>query len=339
MNPRPTTMRQVAARAGVSVFTVSAVVNSSATVLPHTREQVLEAMRELDYQPNHAARSLNHARSMSVAFVSYTSGEFADLSMGLILSGMTERLNTSGYNLVIEPLNRDLEGLRGALKSGRLDGAILAAMPSHPLLEQVGSWPHPLVFFDQPDAAGPVLTVWGQYRQGIALAVAHLFERGRTRLAFIGGPPESEMPVWHNCERHAGFRVGCESAGLPINPDLIAHADYSIEGARAALRGLLERRSQYPFDAVVCASDRMAVGAVIELQSQGFCIPQDFSVTGFDDFEYAHCTHPALTTVHFPVRDLGFQAADLLLGRIAGTLPSSDVRLPIPMHLVVRASS
>ena len=336
---RAPTMRQVAARAGVSVFTVSAVVNSSANVLPHTREQVLEAMRELDYQPNHAARSLNHAKAFSVAFVSHSSGDFADLSMGLILSGMTERLGIDGYHLVIHPVTPDLADLRRALMTGRLDGAILAAMPAHPLLEQVSALAYPLVFFDQPDAVQNILTVCGPYRKGIMAAVAHLAERGRKKVAFVGGPPETELAVWHNLERYAGFRVGCEAAGLTLYPELLVHTDYSIEDARWGVRGLLECFEDSPFDAVVCASDRLAVGTIIELQAQGKRVPEDFAVTGFDNFEYAHCTHPALTTIHFPVRDLGFQAADLLLGRITGTLERDDVRLELPMKLVVRSSS
>ncbi len=332
-------MRQVASRAGVSVFTVSSVINGTANVLPHTREQVMVAMRELDYQPNHAARALNHNKAFSVAFVSPTSGEFADLSMGLILSGMTERLSESGYYLVIQPVTPDLEELRRALLTRRIDGAILAAMPAHPLLEQISLWPHPLVLFDQPEAPGPVLTVSGPYRKSIAAAVEHLAGRGRGQLAFIGGPPAAELPVWHNLERRKGFEMGCAAAGLEMDHARVMHTDYSIEGARFAVRNLLEQRKTTPFDAVVCASDRLAVGAVIELQSQGVNIPGEVAVTGFDDFEFAHCTHPALTTVHFPVRDLGYQAADLLLGRIAGTLEQGDVRLELPMELMVRSSS
>lgn len=336
---RPPTMRQVAARAGVSVFTVSAVVNSSANVLPHTRAQVLEAMRELDYQPNHAARSLNHAKAFSVAFVSHSFGDFADLSMGLILSGITERLGLDGYHLVIQPVTPGLEDLRRALMTGRIDGAILGAMPPYPLLEQVASLAYPLVFFDQPDAAQNILTVCGPYRKGIVAAVAHLAQRGRKKVAFVGGPPETELNVWHNLERHVGFRVGCDEAGLKLHSELLVHTDYSIENARLGMRGLLERFEDSPFDAVVCASDRLAVGTIIELQAQGLRVPEDVAVTGFDDFEYAHCTHPALTTIHFPVRDLGFQAADLLLGRITGTLERDDVRLELPMEVVVRSST
>ena len=322
-------MREVALKAGVSVFTVSAVVNDSAKVADSTRQSVLEAMRVLDFEPNHAARSMKLAKSMSVTYVVSDPGQFTDEAVGVNLAGMLEALGAHGYNLVIESALKDFSGLKRALRQGRIDGAILSAMPPGPALEELLLWTQPFVLFDQPSAPPGVPTVFASYRSGIAAAVDHVAARGRQRIAFIGGPPVTQLNVLHNLERYAGFSEGVVSAGVTAEPQLIVNSDFSIQGGRNAMQRLLEGA---PPDAVVCATDRLAVGVVHAIQARGLRVPDDIAVTGFNDSEFAIATDPPLTTAHFPVREMGFRAAELLIRRIEGTLLEGQERLEIHFH-------
>jgi LacI family transcriptional regulator len=333
---RRTTMREVATRAGVSVFTVSAVVNDSAKVAPSTRQTVLEAMRALDFEPNHAARAMKLARSMSVTYVVSEPDQFTDTAVGINLAGMLEAFGQHGYNLVIESALKDFSAVNRALRQGRIDGAILSALPQGPMLQEVLASTQPLVLFDQPSAPYGVPTVYASYRAGIASLVEHVAARGRRRVAFIGGPVPSALTVLHNVERYAGFEEGCRRSGLEHHPKRVVSSDFSIHGGRQAMARLLE--GERP-DAVVCATDRIAVGAVQAIQARGLRVPDDIAVTGFDDSEFAITTDPMLTTARFPVREMGFRAAEILVRRIEGTLTPDSERLEIPIDLVVRGST
>jgi DNA-binding LacI/PurR family transcriptional regulator len=336
MIKRRTTMREVAFKAGVSVYTVSTVINDSAKVAPKTRETVLEAMRTLEFEPNHAARAMKLAKSMSVTYVVSDPEQFTDSAVGVNLAGMLEALQAHGYNLVIESSLTHMDDLRRSLRQGRIDGAILSALPPGEMLEEVMSWSEPIVLFDQPSAPAGVATVFASYRGGIAAAVRHVAERGRRRLAFIGGPSVDELRVLYNVERYEGFYEGCRSMGLHADPSLIVQSDFSIQGGRTAMQRLLEGSSP---DAVICATDRIAVGAVQAIQAHGLRVPEDIAVTGFNDSEFVITTNPQLTSARFPVREMGFRAAEMLVQRIEGTLQPEQERLEIPIELIVRGST
>jgi LacI family transcriptional regulator len=336
MTLKRTTMKEVAHKAGVSVFTVSAVVNDSAKVAPNTRQSVLKAMKALDFEPNHAARAMKLSKSMSVTYVANSPDEFTDEAVGINLAGMLKAFGAHGYNLVIESALKDFSKLKSALRQGRIDGAILSSLPQGETLDEIMSWTAPIVLFDQPNAPAHIPTVFAAYGHGIAEAVRHVASRGHRRLAFIGGPPAKELPVLHNIERHNGFVLGCQSANLEIDPTLIIHSDFSIQGGRVAMQKLLEETRP---DAVICATDRLAFGAIQTIQSHGLRIPEDIAVTGFNDSEFALASNPTITSAHFPVHEMGFRAAEMLIARIEGTLKAGQEHLEIPIDLIVRGST
>lgn len=331
------TLKQVAIHSGVSYQTVSEVVKGSDKVAPETRKRVQAALDTLDYHPSHAARSMRLSKSMNIAYVVYRIEDFTDSAMGENLSGMLEVLDAAGYSLTIEAHRGGLERIRASLGQGKIDGAILASLPHETLPETLSHWGHPLVAFDQPDHIGGIGVVRADYRGGVAQAVQHLFERGRRNIAFIGGPPDYELPLWHNTERHAGFQQGMGQVGLGILAEQVIHSDYSVAGGRAAMCELFGRGST--LDAVVCASDRMALGAAQEIKSRGLNIPRDFAVTGFNDSEFAQIVDPPLTTVRFPIREMGLRAATLLLEKILDQGALAREHLVIPLPLIVRGSS
>jgi LacI family transcriptional regulator len=333
------TLKDVALRAGVSAQTVSEVVHDTDRVAPATRERVLAAMKALDYEPNHAARAMRLSKSFNIAYVVAHANEFTDPAMGLNLASMLEAFDQSGYGLSIRALNDHappaLEGLRRALKQKRIDGAIISALPPGRLLDEVLSWPYPLVLFDQPQAR--TSSVWAEYRDGIVQAVAHLASRGRTRIAFIGGPSEHQMPHYLNTERHLGYLDGLAKSGLRLNKRLILNADYTVAGGRNAALKLLQRDDRP--DAIVAASDRMAFGVLQAASTLGLRVPEDLAVTGFDDHELAQSTNPPLTTVRFPIRAMALKAAELLIAQIDQPNGQPAPRAAIPVELVVRDSS
>ncbi len=333
-------MRQVAFQAGVSHQTVSEVVNGSNKVAPATQARVLAAMAKLDYHPNHAARSMRLSRSFNVAYVVEKPTELADDAMSLILVSLLETLQQAGYNLVIRTISIDrkdqLDELRSALVQGRIDGVIFGGIALNPAVQAMAAWAHPLVFFDQPTIGEGIATIWVQYRDGIKQAVEHLASRGRKRIAFIGGPAEKELKIFHNTERYDGYRDGLEVTGQKYNKNLVVASDYTINGGRVAARNLLKLK-QRP-DAIVAASDRLAFGAMLEIKASGLEIPNDIAVTGFDDFELSQSADPPLTTIHYPVDQLAVQAARLLLERIEGKT-STKSQIPIKVKLVIRGSS
>jgi DNA-binding LacI/PurR family transcriptional regulator len=336
MTLKRTTMKEVANKAGVSVFTVSAVVNDSAKVAPNTRQSVLKAMKALDFEPNHSARAMKLAKSMSVTYVTDSPDEFTDDAVGINLTGMLKAFGAHGYNLVIESTLKDISKLKSALRQGRIDGAILSSLPQGEMLDEIMSWSAPIVLFDQPNAPPHIPSVFAAYGHGIAEAVRHVASRGRRRLAYIGGLPIKELPVLHNTERQAGFVLGCQSAKLEIDPNFMIHSDFTIQGGRNAMQKLLE--GTHP-DAVICATDRLAFGAIQAIQTHGLRVPEDISVTGFNDSEFAIASNPTITTAHFPVHEMGFRAAEMLVRRIEGTLEAGQERLEIPIDLIVRGST
>ncbi len=338
---RRVTMREVATRAGVSHQTVSEVVNQSNKVAPATVKRVMSAMADLDFHPNHAARSMRLARSFNVTYVVEKPTELADDAMTLILAGLLQNLSAAGYSLVIHTVSsnrkEDLEALRRTLVQGRIDGVIFGAVAPSQAVSSMASWPYPIVFFDQPSLGNGISTVWVKYRDGIKQAVEHLAVRGRKRIAFIGGPSEKRMQILHNLERYAGYRDGLAACGLNHDTKLVVASDYTIKGGRLATRTLL-KRSPRP-DAIVAASDRMAFGALQELKAQGLEVPKDIAVTGFDDFELAQSADPPLTTVHFPVDELAKQAVRLLLEQIEGEAAAKLNHEAVAVKLVVRDST
>ncbi|BDP43643.1 LacI family transcriptional regulator (plasmid) [Deinococcus aetherius] len=333
------TLKDVAARAGVSYQTVSNVVNGQNGMSSATREVVLQAMAALDYQPNHAARAMRMARANTIAYVVYapTAASFADPYVGRILDGLHRTLRGERYDLMTHVLAstdpEELDALRALFRGGRVDGAVLVAgqVPDD-LVTALAAWPHPLVTFDLVREGGaPGVTA--AHRDGVMGAVAHLAARGRRRIAFVAGPSPSPHSV--AARREQGYRDGLAAVGLQYDPTLVVEGDWSHASGRAAL-GTLLTRGERP-DAVIAASDAMAVGVIGEARSRFMRVPEDLAVVGFDDFDFATWVDPALTTVRLPVQAMAEHAAQALLARIAGEpTPAGDV---LPVSLVVRGSA
>lgn len=322
----PARITDVARLAGVSTATVSRVLAEPDRVAPKTRARVQEAVARLGYVPNPAARTL---RSQKTRMVLVVLPDLENVFFSKILRGIEETLAAAGHGMIIADLppgsergpaiagfaRRQVDGV--ILLNGRTLGAEAAGVPTIGLCEAI------------PDAAFPQIVV--DNRAAASRVVRHLAALGHRRIAHLVGPAGNVLEV----EREAGYEDGLAAAGLPFDPDLVWPGDYTLEaGARAAARlAALPRRPT----AVFCSNDTMAIGLVGALAEAGLSVPDDVSVAGFDDIEFAAMSRPALTTIRQPRRLLGQAAAETLLARLAGGAPP-PLRV-LETELVIRAST
>lgn len=329
------TIQDVAALAGVSRGTVSRVLNGSPKVSPAARKAVEAAVKKTNYRVNPHARSLASGRNNAIA-VLLTQPQhelFADPTFSLLLQGVSDGLAGTETALVLLLAGNDEERRRTAnfLRSRHVDGVVhLTPHVSDPMLDVIADAEVPVVVCGIPPADHHNKLLWSVTitdRAGAREAVAHLQELGARRIGMIAGPTDA----LGSCERVAGFR---EALGESFSPDLVTHGDYGRASGATALKVLLDRHPD--LDAVFCASDRMAVGALEEATRRGLRVPQDLLLVGFDDHEISRTSTPPLTTVHQPLRQLGRAAVQMLGTALQGDDPGHRV---FATQLVRRAST
>lgn len=342
-------MYDVAERSGVSIATVSRVYRTPDSVRAQTRERVLEAARQLGYVPSGNARGLASRTTgvLGLCFPDYADADAeadaeadsdADDAVMLysdqIIRGMERAARRHGYALLIAA---SLEGGPESLVAkvaGRVDGfAVLAqTVPTEDL--EVISRRLPVVMLAGPREIDHLDHIVVANADGERELARHLIEdHGLRRLAFIGGDvasPDAEA-------RFRGFQEACRDAGLPVpaEPDLRTEMMTQAEGARA-VEELLDRAPKRP-QGVLFANDQMAVGALRALERRGVRVPEDIAVTGFDGIPLSRIVRPPLTTVRQPIRQLGEQAVELLVQRLANS-GRDPVSLMLPVSVIHRAS-
>ncbi len=330
---RPT-LEAVAARAGVGRGTVSRVINGSPKVSPEAREAVRQAIDELGYVPNRAARTLVTRRTDTVALFVSESEErvFGEPYFAGIIRGISAGLSGTGLQLLLAIARsaEDHERFGHYLTGQHVDGVLLISLhggdplPRH--LEERGV---PAVLGGAPVGVDPVSCVDADNRGGSRAAVEHLIGLGRRRIATITGPQDMRVGV----DRLSGYSDALSAAGLG---ELVAIGDFSEESGERGMRELLAREAS--LDAVFAASDPMAMGAMRVLKEHGRRIPGDVAVVGFDDSPTARHTDPPLTSVHQPLEAMGREMARLLVARIRGE-PITQSMVILDTHLVARESS
>ncbi|MGW1988304.1 LacI family DNA-binding transcriptional regulator [Streptomyces collinus] len=320
---RPT-LEAVAARAGVSRATVSRVVNGGDGVREPLAERVRQAVEELGYVPNQAARSLVTKRHDAVAVViaEPEARVFADPFFALQLRGISKELTAHDNQLVLLLTEGRADHARVAryLAGGHVDGALVFSLhlddPLPGLIRKAGV---PTVFGGRPDwsegGPGPVY-VDSDNRGGAREAVRHLVGLGRTRIAHITGVLDQTSAV----DRLDGYRDVMGDA----DPRLVVESDFTPGGGERAMRELLDRCPDV--DAVFAANDLTALGALRVLREHGRRVPDDVAVIGFDDvLPVAEQAEPPLTTVRQDIEEMGRLMARLLLRGRAGETPGAGL--------------
>ena len=328
------TMKDVARAAGVSVATVSHVINSTRFVSTELAERVNAAMTELGYTPNGTARSLRVRRTNTIGLVVPDNSNpfFAELARLVEEDGFRAGYTTILGNSTEQPV-RERQYVE-TLLSKRVDGLILAPTrhDNGGLQRLVRAARIPIVFVDRDvDVPGVDKVLYDTENGGYA-AGRHLLELGHERIACIAGPSELSSVR----ARATGLRRALDEAGIELRSDWVAEADLQYAGGREATARLLA--ADDGFTAVFAANDLMAVGAIRELTARGIRVPDDVSVVGFDDAPLAVMVSPTLTTVRQPLAEMATIAVSLLLARVEdGDRPLE--RRVIPTELLVREST
>ncbi|MFI5932616.1 LacI family DNA-binding transcriptional regulator [Actinoplanes sp. NPDC051494] len=333
---RPT-LEAVARRAGVSRATVSRVVNGSTTVAVAIRDAVNQAVDELGYVPNQAARSLVTQRTESIALILPETANRVfsdDLFFPAVIRGVSTELEAADKQLVLMMAGSAAshDRVERYAMAGHVDGVMFASMHgADPLPGTLFRLGIPVVCSGRPmtPAELPVPYVDVDHFGGVAAAVRHLVATGHRRIATVAGPQDMVAGI----DRLAGYRTALREAGLTEH---VAVGDFTRDSGLHAMHQLLA--GDPGLDAVFVASDMMAHGALQALKESGRTVPGDVAVIGFDDVEISRLSDPALTTVRQPIVDMGRTMARLLLGVVDDhrDVPESVV---LPTELVVRASA
>jgi LacI family transcriptional regulator len=337
-DPMQATIKDVARRAGVSVSTVSLVINNSGPVSPETRQKVLRAIEELGYHPRRFARSLASKRTGNIGFI-LTSDHFSRAEpfyTKIFLGSEFEARNYDYYILLttVEKRGKNAGQLPRFLLERNVDGVIFAGYVPVPLVERVYELGVPFVLVDFLVKDRPFSCIVMDNDQAVRRAVGHLVaEHGHRRIAFVAG--EIGHPSIR--ARLEGYRKGLEDFGIPRDPRLerTEEPHCSMDGGYRATRRMLEEKLE--FTAVVTANDATAFGVMRALKEAGLRIPEDVAVVGFDDIDAASQVDPTLTTLRVPKEEMGA----LALRRLVEVIERPGLafeRTVVPTELVLRES-
>lgn len=334
------TIKEVAEAAGVSVMTVSRVLNNRPDVSPTTRKRIRQIIEDMGYSPNVMASSLRHGRSNTIGIVA-TGIEYFGPSHTIV--GIEQQAERFGYSLLLSLLhNPDAnhgEEVLNSMLSRQVDGIIWAVpeigINREELCQRVRNIPTPVVFLNMEPRERASSVAVNNYRGG-RIATEHLLAQGNRQIGIITGP----MTWWEAQQRAHGWREALQEAGVANHDALWAEGDWSASSGEAGLYRLLE---QCPtLDAVFACNDQMALGVLQGARRTGRQIPQNLAIVGFDDIPESAFFFPSLSTVRQDLAQMGQQAI-LLLDRILdGRREEQEIEpevLWVTPELVIRESS
>lgn len=333
--PRKATIDHVAALAGVSIKTVSRVLNGQPNVKGETRTKVKAAIEQLRYVPNLSARRLASRRTHILALL--YDNPSANYLFG-IQKGVLATCKARGYDLLVHPCdqkNPDIaEEVINLHEQGRCDGVVLTPPLSDldNLVSALSEHGTPFILIAPAvECADAPWVVTTDEAAGYEIT-QHLIALGHSKIGFIKGHPDHKAMT----KRELGYRRALRTAGLPLSAELVAQGFNTFESGQSAAKQLLSRSK--PPSAVFAANDDMAAGVVYYANSVSMNVPGDLSVAGFDDTPVATETWPALTTIRQPIREMAESAARILIDRLdaADSAVSAET---INARLVVRQST
>lgn len=328
------TILDIAREAGVSRTTVSRILNNSPHVDEKTREKVLNVIKELNYKPNSVARNLRKRETKLIAvLIPNISNSF----FGKMVQGMEDIAVRSGYNIILcntqDDCDREMTYIR-MLEQKQVDGVILTALRNP--IEAVKPYLQygPIIFASEylDDNILPAVCI--DNIRAAREATEHLIMLGHKRIAFINGPENIII-----CrDRKTGYLQALKHSEIVVDEDLIYHSDFTIEGGYNCIKNILKLGHRPT--AVFAANDEMAVGAIKALKEEGFHIPKDMAIIGFDNVKISTVVEPNLTTIAQPIYDIGMKTVELLLRCLKDGVGDIETRRVIlESKLCIRQSS
>jgi LacI family transcriptional regulator len=327
------TIYEVSELAGVSLATVSRVMNASGKVSARTRAKVEAAMKELGYRPNAIAQSLASNCTNSVGIlVPELHGPF----FGMMLSSIEDELRDAGKYAIITAGHSDEEREKESIEfliSRKCDALILHVYAvSDDYIAELNRGPVPIVVIgrEPPDMQDHCISVDDEY--GSYIATRALLELGHRDFAYISGPSWKSDSI----QRMHGYRRALAEYGVEFDEARVVEGDYQEESGRQGMRRLLQLGMK--FSALVCANDEMAAGAIVVARENKLVIPDDLSVMGFDNVFFTRYMYPALSTVNYPIDIMGRMAARCVLRDVYG-IKGLEVQNRFELELVRRATT
>jgi len=347
------TIRDVAKEAGVSIATVSRVINKTNKVRPETLDRVMKATKKLDFYPDQGARSMVSKKTKSVGLLVPT---LLNEYWASFCESVQRALLKEGYSVFLGTLDAAsedyLEKLLRSVIERKMDGLIFGAQkPNHfemprpdnnvpqqddYLLKRIAAMlKHghlPVISFGRQMPG--FSSVWGDHYQGGVLAAEHLLSLGHREIAYIGGDPFYRV---EQDPRERGFRDALARNGVSLEEELVQYIPFGVENGQIATRTLLDK--QVRFTALFCWNDLLAAGALNQLLDHGIRVPEEISVIGFDDISLARAIRPALTTIHQPIAAMGKSTVDLLLDAMRSGSDFVPRNISLAMELMQRKST
>jgi LacI family transcriptional regulator len=327
-----TTIRDVAARAGVSTATVSYALNQPERVNPALRARVEEAARALDYFPDRAARTLRTRRSDLISLIV---PDVANHFYAAMARGVHDAIKPRNLHVILSNTDAVAQEERyflRAMAAQRAAGAIVVPFQLDPeALRRACPPGTPVVVCGAPEVSGDLPSVYTDDEGGAREAVAYLLSSGHRRVAYLGGLPHTPPTT----RRYRGYLQAHTGAGVTPDPALCISGDFHRADGEAAMERLL---AGPPFDALFAVNDLVAIGAMRMARRHGLRIPDDVAIVGLDDIDEAEIVEPPLTTIRQPSYESGHTAGELLLDLLDGR-EGVPLHRALPCSLIRRASA
>lgn len=317
------TLKDVAELAGVSPITVSRVINSPESVKEKTRLKVENAMSQLRYTPNLAAKNLATSRTGIIDVYVPESIDLSNPFVMHLIAGISKVLSDNYCSFLI---------LRNRKREHLCDGYIVTGLLKDEINEfsrYASERKRPVVLFGHTELSD-IDCIDVDNVAGAVLATERLLKDGRRNIAMVNILEDKDYTV----DRLAGYRQALEAAGLPFREELLVYAPNSVDGGAKAVAALMERGG---FDGLFCATDTIAIGACAALKGMGLKVPEDVSLVGFDGLGHNLLAEPHITTVQQPIYELGMMLARRLLDRLDGTMEKTT-ELVLPKILPGRST-
>ena len=323
------TIKEVAREAGVSIATVSRVLNDSGPVNDETREKILDVARRLRYTPHGGARSLITSKTNTLGvLLPDLYGEF----FSEVIRGIDQAARAAGYHVLLSSSHNNVDEIGMAMKAmrGRVDGVIVMYPDVDARLLQANlSDSMPIVLLNCELQGNGYRSINIDNFGGAFQMVMHLITGGHQRIAMIKGAENN----FDAAERLRGYRAAMAEAGAEA---VEVGGDFTEASGFSAAEALLERDPRPT--AIFAANDSMAIGALSAVRQRGLRVPEDVAIAGFDDIPMAGYINPPLTSIHVPINELGGRAIARLIRAVAGEARSGDDRELLPTTLVIRES-
>lgn len=329
------TITDIAEIAGVSVATVSRVINNkSKGVSDATRERIWKIIEDNNFQPSAIARGLvtKSSKIIGLLIPDITNPYYPELA-----KGVEDAASEKGYNVILcdggNSTEKELTHL-DFLSEHYVSGLVYsnAVEISEATFNKMKKQKMASVFVDSKNASGSAYNIYVDNKNAMIDIVKYLYSNGHRRIAFLGGNPGSYSTI----KRFEGYLEALDELHIPYDPQLMIEGDYVIGKARKQVRELMSRNTK--FTAICCCNDLMAVGALEVFEEMGMRVPEDISVVGFDDIYLARHMRPRLTTMKQPAYEMGRKSADVLIDLIEGKANDAKKNYVFETELKIRES-